>query len=139
MKTEENKQLVKKIFNEAFNNRNLSAIDSLVGDTYVNRSMPGSNKGSAGLKEILQQFTGAFPDMKINVEHVIGDDNMVATHGYWTGTNQGSFMGMPATNKQVRIEYIDLWKIENGKAVENWVQMDMMGMMQQLGMMPQPA
>lgn len=136
MKTEENKQLVKKIFNEAFNARNMSIVDDLIDPFYVNRGIPNAKTGAAGLKEILQQFTDGFPDMKINVEHIIAEDNMVATRGYWTGTNKGSFMGVPPSNKQVRIEYIDVWKIENGKAVENWVQMDMASLMQQIGMMP---
>ena len=48
-------------------------------------------------------------------------------------------MGMPATNKQMRISYIDWRKVENGKCTENWVQMDMPAMMAQLGLQPMAA
>lgn len=44
-------------------------------------------------------------------------------------------MGMPATGKQVKVSYIDFWKIKDGKCVENWVQMDIARLMQQLGAM----
>jgi predicted ester cyclase len=55
-----------------------------------------------------------------------------------TGTHRGEFMGIPATNKSVKVSYIDLWRVENGKFVENWVQLDMLGLMQQLGVVPAP-
>jgi predicted ester cyclase len=55
-----------------------------------------------------------------------------------TGTQQGEFMGIPPTNKPVKVSYIDLWRVENGQFVENWVQMDMLGLMQQLGVVPAP-
>jgi predicted ester cyclase len=48
-------------------------------------------------------------------------------------------MGIPATGKPIKVGYIDIWRLENGKAVENWVQMDIMGLMQQLGALPAPA
>jgi predicted ester cyclase len=48
-------------------------------------------------------------------------------------------MGIPATGKSVAVTYSDIWRLENGKAVENWVQMDMLGLMQQLGLIPAPG
>jgi predicted ester cyclase len=48
-------------------------------------------------------------------------------------------MGIPPTNKPVKVSYIDLWRVENDRFVENWVQMDMLGPMQQLGVIPAPA
>src|SRR5881396_3714992 len=106
MKTEENKQLVKKLFSEVMNDRKLSLIDQYISPAYVNHGIPNAKTGGAGFREIMQQFLDGFPDMKINIEHVIGEDNMVATRGYWTGTNKGSFMGNPPTNKTIRIDYI---------------------------------
>jgi len=58
---------------------------------------------------------------------------------YFTGTHQGEFMGIPATNKSIKVPYIDLWRTENGLFVDNWVQMDMLGLMQQLGVVPAPG
>jgi predicted ester cyclase len=62
----------------------------------------------------------------------------VVTRGVFAGTHRGDFMGIPATGRKVSIKYLDIWRLENGKAKENWVQMDMLGMMQQLGVIPAP-
>jgi len=133
-----NKKLVEQIFNEVMNKQNFSLLEKIVGPNYVNHLQP-DKKGPAGLKEILQQFLNGFPDMKIQVEHIAAEGDLIATRGYWTGTNKGSFMGMPSTGKKVRVDYIDFWKAQNGKLVENWVQMDMQAMMQQLGLAPANA
>ncbi|HMD00629.1 MAG TPA: ester cyclase, partial [Ferruginibacter sp.] len=63
---------------------------------------------------------------------VAGDGDIVATRGEWTGTHSGDFMNTPATGKKVKVKYMDMWRLEDGKAVENWVQMDMPGLWQQL-------
>ena len=139
MKQESNKQMIQKMFTEMMNGRNFSNMAEVIAPNYVNHGIPNAKPGPEGFKEILQQFLDGFPDMKINVEHIVAEDNMVATRGYWTGTNSGKFMGMQGTGKKVRCEYMDMWKIENGMCVENWVQMDMVGVMQQIGMMPSMA
>ena len=138
MPAEENKKLIEKIFNEVINERNFDKLDQIFAPNYVNYGIPNSKPGPDGFKEILQQFLDAYPDMKITIEHLIAEGNMVATSGYWTGTNKGSFMGAAPSNKPVKVSYIDLWKIENSKCIENWVQMDMIGMMMQTGAMPMP-
>jgi steroid delta-isomerase-like uncharacterized protein len=110
----------------------------LIGTTYVNHSMPAPVPGPEGFRMVISMFRAAFPDLHITLEDVIGEGDKVATRGYFTGTHQGEFNGIPATGKQVKVSYIDLWRVENGKAVENWVQMDMIGLMQQLGVIPAP-
>jgi steroid delta-isomerase-like uncharacterized protein len=135
MSADQNKAIVRKIFEEGINKRNLSVVEEYIGPGYVNHGIPSPKPGPEGFKEIIRQFTDSFPDMEITVEEVISDNETVATRGSWTGTNQGSFMNMPATGKHVKVSYMDFWKIENGKCVENWVQMDIAGLMQQLGSM----
>src|SRR4051812_40448152 len=133
-----NKKLVEQVFNEAMNKQNFSLLDKIIGPTYVNHMQP-DKKGPEGLKEILQQFLGGFPDMQIKIEHIAADGDLIATRGYWTGTNKGSFMGMPSTGKKVKVEYVDFWRAQNGMLVENWVQMDLQSMMMQLGLAPANA
>lgn len=139
MSTTQNKALIERMFNEVMNNKDLSNIAEFISPSFEHRSMPTPVPGPQGFSMIIQQFFSAFPDMHINVQHVVAEDDKVATAGYWTGTNEGSLMGMPATGAKINIPFIDLWRFENGKAVENWVQMDNVALMQQLGHMPQPA
>jgi len=63
----------------------------------------------------------------------------VVTRGNLTGTNSGSFAGMPPTGKRVTVSYIDMVRFADGKLAEHWGQMDQLGMMQQLGVIPTPG
>ena len=139
MSTEKNKQIIRRLFEEGMNQRNFSLIDEFVADSYVNHDMPGNEKGPGAFRNIIEGFVSGFPDMRIHVAEIIGDGDLVATRGEWTGTHSGNFMGIPATGKNISVKYMDMWRLENGKAAENWVQMDMPAMMQQLGVMPAPA
>lgn len=139
MITDQNKKLIEQMFNEVMNGKDLSKVSKYIAPDFIHRGIPNAKGGPEGFTEVLQQFFSAFPDMRINVEHLLGDGDMVATRGHWTGTNKGSFMGMPATGKQVRVEFIDVWKLKDGMCVANWVQMDNAGMMQQLGLAPAMA
>lgn len=139
MSTESNKALIRRGFEEGMNQRKLNVFDEFVGAAYVNHNMPAPGPGPGGLKQVLAMFVEAFPDMQITVEQSIGEGEKVCTQGTWRGTHKGAFMGVPATGKAVKVGYIDLWRFENGKAVENWVQMDLLGLMQQLGVVPAPG
>ena len=72
------------------------------------------------------------------MEEMVADGDKVATRGTLTGTNTGSFAGMPVTGKPVKVTYHDLMRFADGKLVEHWAQMDQLGMMQQLGVAPMP-
>ena len=139
MSTETNKAIVRRVFNEIVNNGNLGAADELIGPTYVNHGIPVPATGPEALKMAVTMFRTAFPDITVTLEDVTAEGDKVATRGYFTGTHQGDFNGIPPTGKSIKVTYIDLWRLENGKAAENWVQMDMMGILQQLGVVPAPA
>jgi steroid delta-isomerase-like uncharacterized protein len=135
---EQNKALVRRGFEEGVNQRKLSTFDEIIAPNYVNYSMPTPMPGPEGLRQVISMFLAAFPDMQVTMETVIAEADKVAARGYFTGTHTGDFMNIPPTGKPIHVSYIDMWRIEDGKAVENWVQMDMMGLMQQLGVIPAP-
>jgi steroid delta-isomerase-like uncharacterized protein len=139
MSTESNKALIRRVFEEGMNLRKPAVFDEILAPTYRNHNMPAPAPGPAGLRQVMVMFTEAFPDMVITVEQMLAEGDRVATQGTWKGTHKGAFMGVPATGKTVAVGYIDVWRIEGGKAVENWVQMDLLGLMQQLGVVPGPA
>jgi len=139
MSTEENKTRLRRGFEEGMNQKQLDVFDELLAPNYVNYNMPAPAPGPAGFKQLIGMFHMAFPDMHITIEDEFGEGDKVGTRGYITGMHKGEFMGIPATNKPVKVTYIDLWRVENGKFVENWVQMDMLGLMQQLGVVPAPG
>jgi steroid delta-isomerase-like uncharacterized protein len=139
MSAEQNKALVRRVFEESINKHNLNVFDELLAPNYVNHNMPTPAPGPEGLKQVVSMFLTAFPDFHVTLEDVIAEGDKVASRGVWRGTHQGNFMGIPATGKSIAVSYSDIWRIENGRAVENWVQMDMLGLMQQLGVAPAPG
>ena len=98
---------------------------------------PGSDKAGfiAGMKGLLS----AFPDIKITVHQQYAKGDKVFTYAEWTATHTGTFQGVAPTNKKVKVEFMDIWREEGGKLRENWVVMDIMGLMIQLGAVPVPG
>ena len=133
MTTEQNKKIIQRLFNEGMTERKFQVFDELISDKFVNHGIPNAQTGPKGFLAIVQLFLQGFPDMKINILEIVAEGETVATRGYLSATHNGVFMGVNASGKKVRIDYIDFWKLENGKCMENWVQMDIAGVMQQIG------
>ncbi len=70
---------------------------------------------------------------------MIAEGDKVVIRQTWSGTHKGEFMGIPATGRRVSIAVIDIIRVADGRFVEHWGQLDMMGMMQQLGAIPAPG
>jgi steroid delta-isomerase-like uncharacterized protein len=135
MPAAENRAMLKRLFDEAVSGGRMGVVDEVVAPDYVNHNMPGP-PGPEGFKQITGMFRAAFPDLRIVVEDTVADGEKVAQRGVATGTHRGDFMGIPATGKQISFSFIDIWLAENGRLKENWVQLDMLGLMQQLGAAP---
>jgi steroid delta-isomerase-like uncharacterized protein len=78
----------------------------------------------------------AFPDMKTNVNDMIAEGDKVVTRFTLQATHDGPYMGIPATGKKIKLEVISIYRLENGKVVEGWWLGDMLGVLQQLGVIP---
>jgi steroid delta-isomerase-like uncharacterized protein len=139
MSTPSDSRLIHRLFEDVINRRNVAAADSYIHPDYVNHDFPSPAPGAEGFKAVVGFFLEAFPDMTVNVEDEFGTGDQIASRGRFTGTHRGNFMGVPATGKTVNISYVDIWRLEDGKLRENWVQMDLLGLMQQLGVVPAPA
>ena len=139
MSTEQNKTIVRRVFDEIVNKGNLGVADELLAADYVNHDFPAPAPGAEGFKLVTTMFRSAFPDIVVTLEDEFAEGDRVVTRGVFVGTHTGDFMGIPATGRQVSIKYLDIWRLENGKAKENWVQMDLLGLMQQLGVIPAPG
>jgi predicted ester cyclase len=139
MSAQENKALVRRIFEEGINQNQPNVFNELIDPSYVNYDFPAPSAGPEGFKMVIGMFHAAFPDMRVTLEEELAEDDKVITRGYFTGTHQGDFQGIPPTGKQIKVKYIDIWRVTNGKLVENWVQMDQLGLLQQLGVVPMPG
>ena len=136
--SQENKALVERLITELFSRGNLNVVDELVAqDVIENDPLPGQEPGAAGLKALAEMFRNAFPDTNVTIEDVIAEGDKVVARVTTTGTHKGDFMGIPATGRPVTVKEIHIVRIVNGKMVEHWGLVDDLGMMQQLGVIPE--
>ena len=139
MSTEENKAVVRRYFEE-WNKHNLAGVEELCAPDYVGHA-PSifGDMDLAAMKQMVPTFYTAFPDVHMAVEDLIAEGDKVVSRYTFRATHQGDFMGIPPTGKQVSFTGIEIDRIKDGKFVESWVNEDDLGMMQQLGVIPQMA
>jgi predicted ester cyclase len=133
MTTNPEKSVIRQIFEDAMNTGRAELYGELIHPAYINHDFPAPVEGIEGFLIVDRMFRTAFPDFKVVIEDEIVAGDRVATRGFFSGTHSGEFMGIPPTGRSIRCTYTDIWRLEDGKGRENWVQMDMLGLMQQLG------
>jgi steroid delta-isomerase-like uncharacterized protein len=127
------------IFDKAFNQGDLAAIDELVSpDSITHTSNWGIPAGRIGFKQLIAMLRTAFPDLRCTIEDEIIQDDKIAAHWTMHGTHRGLFLGNVPTHKLIIVQGLIYMRIENGQVVENWILVDQIGMLQQLGLLPPP-
>ena len=121
----------------ALNAHDLTALGAMIAPEFVTHAFPDA-RGPEGFVQVFGMFLAAFPDLQLTVEDYVAEGDKVAARGTLTGTHRGDFMGIPATGKAINVGITEIWRFAGGKAVENWVQMDTLGMLRQLGVAPGP-
>jgi steroid delta-isomerase-like uncharacterized protein len=118
---EENKTIVRRWFDEVWNQRRAEAIDELAADNFIlyHFAMP-SPIDKQTYTQVHPIFMAAFPDFHIAVDDLIAEDDRVSARITQQATHQGEFLGIPATGKQVTLRGIAIYRIEKGKIVEAW-------------------
>ncbi len=138
MSTDQNIAVVRKML-EIVATGDLSEVEQIISPNWVNNdpSMPPMS-GIDGFKQLVGIWTGSLSNAKLDVEDIIGASDMVASHFMVSGIHTGDLMGVPPTGKQVKSTGTGIFRLENGKVVENTVNFDALGLLQQLGVVPMP-
>ena len=135
--SEQNKAIVRRLFNEVGSKGNMEVISELITEDYVSHQLGAEDhKGYEGLEQLITMYRTAFPDMLITVDDQVAEGDRVATRWAATGTHQGELAGIPPTGKQVKVSAMSITRFEGGKIAEEWELADQMGLMQQLGVVP---
>ena len=140
MSAAENKELVRRYFEEVWNKGRREAIEQMCSPTGVVHGLDGS--GTRGLKELLAFHTrmqSAMPDQRVNVEALIAEGDLVTVRWTRTATHTGHGLQLAPTGKQLAFAGVSIFRIENGKIAEGWNCYDRLGMLQQLGVVPATA
>ena len=137
MTSEQNKTIVRRAFEEPWKG-NLDVIDELIATQYIGHdpANPEPLRGPAGVKEFISTYRAAFPDARITVEQQLAEGDLVATRWIGRGTHEGELMGIEPTDKQVTVTGLTISRLEGGKIVEEFLNWDTFGMMQQLDAVP---
>ena len=130
--------IYRRLIEEGFNQGNLAVVDDLVSPG-CREHQRGSKDGIEGTKGTINYLRSAFPDFKITIEEVLVSGDKVWVRQKGGGTNLGSFAGHPPTGIKAFTDVMDVVRIEDGKIVEHWGVPDQLGMMLQLGLIPQPV
>lgn len=137
--TEQNKQLVLRWKDAGYNKKNLDVIDELFAPNYVGHTagFPGPVRGPAALKHLFAAYFAAF-DIRDTPEFLIAEGDMVVIHDTYYFKHIGAFQGIPPTGQEVTMTGTDIYRIVDGKFVEQWVDADYTGLMHQFGVLPAP-
>jgi len=133
MSAQANTELQKK-FGEAVNSGNLDLLRDLISSDSVDHDpSPNQGTGPEGYIKFFKMMRTAFPDLKIDVETLLADEDKVAFAYTITGTHQGTFMTVEPTGKTIKARGMQISKFENGKMTERWGSSDELGILKQLG------
>ena len=140
MSLEENKTLGRRSVEEIWGKGNLDAVDELYADDFVwHWAPPGVASNREGYKQFVTASFAAFSDVRCPVEDILAEGDKVVVRWIWRATHKGEYMGIAPTGKQITMTGISILRIAGGKIAEEWGEMDMLGMMQQLGAVPPPS
>jgi steroid delta-isomerase-like uncharacterized protein len=137
---EENKAVLRRWI-EAYNERDLEGEAAVLAPDYVAHvpAAPGPLEGLEAWRQFSGSFADAFPDIRLTIEDIMAEGDMVAARVAFRGTHRGEFQGIPPTGKEVAFSSIEVNRVREGKVEEHWVELDLLGLMQQLGAIPEPG
>ena len=139
MSEEDNKAVIRRWI-EAYNERDMQAQADILAPSYVAHfpGAPGPLDSEAWTQSIAA-FTEAFPDLRLTVEEIVSEGDMVSARVAFEGTHRGEFQGLPPTGKKVAFSSMEFNRVVGGKVEEHWVEIDLLGLVQQLGVATIPG
>lgn len=134
----ENKKIARQSF-QAFEKKDYASLEKITDTKKYKLNFPGI-ENPMNFEEAVKlnkEYNSAFPDAKVTIENQIAEGDYVVTRVTYHGTNKGEFQGISASNKKAKVTGMSLQRIVKGKLVEEWTEFDALGMMQQIGAIPE--
>jgi predicted ester cyclase len=134
------KDVVRRFVDEYQTAGSETAFAELLDPNVVDHSRPpGIEPGALGVHQQFDGFRAAFPDFRATILDQVEEGDKVVTRKVFHGTHLGPLQGVPPTGRRVEIHVIDIVRVANGKIVEHWNCVDRLGLLVQLGVVPQLA
>jgi steroid delta-isomerase-like uncharacterized protein len=135
----DNKDLVRRWFEEVWNKGRVGAIDEMLTEDCVVHGFGDDLRGPEGFKPFHEAYRDAFPDVNITVDEVISEGDIVAARWSGRGTHRGHRLGFAATHKAATLSGMVFVRVRDGRIAEGWNTFDQFGMLQQLGAVSMPG
>jgi steroid delta-isomerase-like uncharacterized protein len=134
----ENKELVRRAFDDATNEGRLDVLDEILAPDFVRHDLGGGRDmtGPESIKRFIAGQRAAFPDLHVTIEELVAEGDIVVARYSATGTHRGELAGVAPTGNEVRWSGVNVYRIANGKIAETWQLADMLGLMRQIGAIP---
>ncbi len=140
MSTEKNKAIIRRFVEEVQNLHNIGALEELFSPDFTDHSGLSSLPPTLdGTKQFFTMLFTAFPDIQATIHDQVAEGDKVVTRKTFRGTHRGDFMGIPPTGKHIALDVIDIFRVVSGKIADHWAVADMLGLMQQLGVVSPPG
>ena len=136
MSIEENKSIVRRFFEVGPSKGDLDAANELLAPGFVLHVPLPCSPGVRGMDEVVSACRAAFQGLDVTVEDMVAEDDMVAARFTARGVHNGAFMGLPPTGKPITMTGMEIFRLERGKIAELWGEANLLGLMQQLGILP---
>lgn len=129
-----NKELYLRLADEVLTRKNLAVVDELIASDFTEHVGAEPRRvGTEGFKSARRRRNAAFPDWQVTVEDIIAEGDKVVARATGQGTHRGEYMGIPATGRRVKVTWIAIYRVADGKLAEHWQNIDELGLRQQLG------
>ncbi len=136
MSLQDNKSIAHALFSKAWNEGDFSVAEEYVSPNIIDNF--DKSEGIESFKGVIQTFRSAFPDLRLTIEDEIVEGDKVVHRWMMNGTQKGEIMGIPPTNKQATWTGITIVRFADGKVVERWANVDILAVLQQLGVVSAP-
>ena len=113
MGTEQNKAIIRRLFDEALNRGKSELLEELFSADFVDHSTPEQRPGPAGVRDFFVETRSSIPDIQVTIADMIAEGNRVVVRTLWRGHNN-------ATGKPINGSLIQIFHLENGRIVEEW-------------------
>lgn len=139
MSVEQNKQVLRRYFEEHAETKDPGIVEELCAPDYVNHTAPtGFGTDRDATRRLYAMYDAALPDWEVTLEHLLGEGDRAVARWRIRGTHEGEMMGLEPTGKAVEMTGHYLCRLDDGRIVESWERADVLGLMQQLGVAPAP-
>ncbi|MFD2270741.1 ester cyclase [Undibacterium arcticum] len=128
-----NKLLVRRLYEDCINPGNLDLLTELIADDFIGSR---GEKGPSEFANTIAALRNGFPDVQFEVEDLIAEGDRVAARWKFQATHSGPFAGVAASQVQVTQTANVIYQIRDGKITRAWLQVDRLGLLQQIGALP---